>query len=480
METNIYALTDTHQECRNLCRIFSEILRDNDSKLPFLLLDGGDLFKGIYDKDLCVSTYLKFKKLLPNSLFFLTIGNNDFGFNEKDFEYFKNTVKIFENSGIKIVCANMKSLETGDYCDFIKRYEIANINGKKFLITGFCLNTSIIKNFGYEFESAPECFVKLIKQEVKEDYDYIIVLNHHWVDYSKKLKDYAKQNGINIDLIIGGHEHSKKEADYLNNIFYPHAFARSYYKFGFDEKITNVQEFACSGVDILPEFEYDLLNYEEKTELYKPLCKRVLNLFKYYSEPCALGTFISDNMCRVAKTDIAFHSTGFTMYPLKTEDSDVITKYDFEKVICAPTPIVKIDINIAQLKQVFENATLNRMYKNNGNARFVQCSQNIEITGKGDKINNTYKIIQIKINGEKLLDEYQNPIDTRIYTCATDKFIASGEQGFEVLKNIPYKIVYDEFGAEIPINKLLYNSLLLAQEKYPPNSEYPTFSLTDL
>ena len=51
METNIYAITDSHQESRNLSKLLSGVYNfEKDSKTPFLLLDSGDLFKGIYDK----------------------------------------------------------------------------------------------------------------------------------------------------------------------------------------------------------------------------------------------------------------------------------------------------------------------------------------------------------------------------------------------------------------------------------------------
>ena len=95
----------------------------------------------------------------------------------------------------------------------------------------------------------------------------------------------------------------------------------------------------------------------------------------------------------------------------------------------------KIEISTAELKQVFENATINRMYRDRGNSRFVQCSQNITITGKKYPETKTYKIIQININGEDLLDENQNPINPdRKFSCTIDPYIGSGEQGFEVLK----------------------------------------------
>ena len=479
-DVRIYAITDSHQECRNLCALFSKITKfEQNSRNDFLLLDCGDIFKGIYDKDLCVEMYLKFKSLNPNAHIALTIGNNDFGFVANDFEYFKSAITRFKNNGIDFVCCNMKQISNGEYASLVPRYKIVELNGTKFLITGFCLNTSIIKNFGYEFENANIALLNLL-EKVNDAYDKLIILNHHWYNYSKELYEFAKNNNINIDLIIGGHEHSPISPDYERNIYYPLSFARSLYRIDFCNNVENSVEIGVDDSELLPDFEEDLSRYEQETELYKPVAKRVLNLYKWYSEPCALGTFISDNMKRVANTDIAFHSTGFTMFSLKTSDSDVITKYDFEKVICASTPIVKVALNIAQLKRIFENATLRRMYKNNGNARFLQCSQNICIRGKGNPEDKTYKIIQIEINGEKLLDEFQNPIDDRkIYTCAIDEFISKGEQGFELLKFLDKEYVEYE-NKQVHLNELLLDSLKKAQNLYPPNTQYPVFKLIDL
>ncbi len=478
MKTRIYALTDSHQEARNLSKIFSAITDfEKNNKFPFVVLDCGDLFKGIYDKDLIVNFYLNFKKLNPNAQFVVALGNNDFGFTSADFDYLKVILSKFKTAGINFVCANLK--QDGKYSDLCPRFKIINIDRKKILITGFCMQTSVVKRFGYEFENEQKSFENLINS-VKEEYDKIIVLNHHWYPYSKSLKDYANSVGIKIDLIIGGHEHSPIEPDFENNIFYPLAFARTFYQMTLDKNVENIHQYSIKDFNILPEFEQPLIEYEEKTQLYKPFAKRVLNLWKRYSEPCPLGTFISDNMKKIAQTDIAFHSTGFSMYSLSTDDSDVITKYDFERVICASTPIQKIEINIEQLKKVFENATLRRMYKDNGNARFLQCSNNIKIVGKPLPQEKSYKILQIEINGKKLLDENSNPINKfQKYTCAIDSFIGAGEQGFEVLKNIE-KIPVLVNNEPVQLNKLLYNSLIEAQNSYPSKTQYPVFVLKDL
>ncbi len=471
--TNIYAITDSHQESRNLSRLLSGIYTtEKDSNEPFLVLDAGDLFKGIYDKELSINAYLKLKSLLPQAQIFITIGNNDFGFKKADFEYLKSTIERFEHAGISVICANLTPTLT-------PRYKIIEINNTKYLITGFCLNNSCAKKFNCELLPPEETFRTLINS-ITEPYDKIIVLNHHWYTYSLSLKNFAKENNINIDLIIGGHEHSPIPPDFENNIFYPLSFARTMFKMEDENGLKNIIQIPVDDIEFTPEFEAPINEYEALTKLKEPIAKRVLNLTKKYSDPCPLGTFISDNMKKIGNTDIALHSTGFSMYPLKLEDSNFITKYDLDKVICASTAIETVELSIKDLKEIFENAAKFRMYRDRGNSRFLQCSRNITITGKQNPQDKTYKIMQISINNENLLDENQNPIDDfRKFTCTIDSYIGSGEQGFETLKPLP-KIKVIQEGKEVRINELLYDALKQAEQDFDGNPEYPSWQFIDI
>lgn len=479
MNTNIYAITDSHQESRNLSRLLSGIYSlEKSSKNPFLILDAGDLFKGIYDKDLSVNAYLKIKELIPQSQIFITIGNNDFGFKKADFEYLKSTIEKFAKAGINVVCANIIDNSTQKSVDWVDRYKIITINNQRILITGFCLNNSCANKFKCTLVEIKQSLKELINK-IKEPYDKLIILNHHWYSDSKNLYDYAKENNIKPDLIIGGHEHSKIEPDYENNIFYPYSFARSLYKIEMGSEINSVEEISVENFDFVPDFEIPIIEYEQKTKLKEPIAKRVLNLPKKYSEACPLGTFISDCMKKAGNTDIAFHSTGFSMYPLRLEESDIITKYDIQRVMCAASTIEKIEITSLQLKKVFENTAKNRMLKDRGNARFLQCSQNIKITGHGDYTSGEYTILQIEIDGEKLLDKNQNPINPeRKFTCTIDPYIGSGEQGFAVLKDIPKTKILQE-GKELPINELFENSLIEVSKHLETPRTYPSFQYID-
>lgn len=481
METRIYALTDSHQECRNLSAILSGIYNfEKDNTEPFLILDGGDLFKGVYDKNLSVNAYLKIKELLPQANIFLTLGNNDFGFKKEDFEYLKSTVKKFESVGIHFVCANLYETKTDKTAAFLPQYKVIKINGQKILISGFCVNNSCCQKFGYTLKPLCDSYKNLI-ESIKEEYDKIIILCHHWYPYSKELQEYSKTIGAEINLIIGGHEHSPIPADFERNIFYPLSFARSLYKMKLTKKIENIEQIPLSNFHTIEKLEKPLKIYENKTKLHKPIIKRVLNLTKKYSDPCPLGTFISDNMKELGKTDIAFHSTGFTMYNLSLEDSPYITKYDLDKVICqGSSHICTVELSVDEIKKIFENATKFRMYKNRGNSRFLQCSKNISITGLADNENKTYKILQINIDGENLLDENQNPIDNnRKYSCTLDSYIANGEQGFDILRNLEKKPILNQ-EKPISLNTLLYNALRQAEKRNYPSGQYPSFKLIDI
>lgn len=480
MKTNIYAITDSHQEVRNLCRLLSGIYNyEKGLDNPFLMLDCGDLFKGIYEKDLSVNSYIKLKQLLPQSQIIMTLGNNDFGFCQSDFEYLKSTIDRFRENDIYFVCGNLFNKDTNVHSELVPQYKIVCINGKRILVTGFCVNTSCANKFGYNLISPIDCFEEVIKS-VKEPYDKIIVLNHHWYPYSKELKNFAKTKGIKINLIIGGHEHSPIKADFGDNIFYPFSFARSMYKMTLDNTFENIKEIPVENFEIDRFFEKPIIDFEKKTGLLEKVADRVIDLPKKYSDFCQLGTFISDNMRDIGHTDIAFHSTGYTMAPLFLKDSPIITNYDLKRVICAGTEIEKIGINVEQLKKVFENATKNRMLKNQGNSRFIQCSQNIKVVGKGNEKDNSYKILQIEIDGKKLLDENANPIDTsRIFTATIDPYIGKGEQGFDVLKDIPKtKILIN--GKGVKINELFKNALIFYSKNPPTSSEYPKAVMVDL
>ena len=75
--TAIRAVTDSHQEARAESEFLSKVAEDAKKQNNILLLNCGDLFCGVYSRDLMSDLYLQFKKSNPNVEVVMTIGNND-------------------------------------------------------------------------------------------------------------------------------------------------------------------------------------------------------------------------------------------------------------------------------------------------------------------------------------------------------------------------------------------------------------------
>ena len=98
---DVFALTDSHQETRKLCRLFSKIIE----KAPTggkntLICDCGDLFKGIYDKELSIESYEILRRQLPEAKIVLALGNNDFGFNLDSFKFLQTASRRLDRKSV--------------------------------------------------------------------------------------------------------------------------------------------------------------------------------------------------------------------------------------------------------------------------------------------------------------------------------------------------------------------------------------------
>ncbi len=485
--TRIYALTDSHQYTRDKCILLSKIIEDAKKNNNVLALDCGDLFKGIYPRELEVESYIEAKKVVPNLEIAINIGNNDPGFNQESFEFFKKSVKQLDKSGIHVISANIWDKKTNERIDGIKPYAIIDRDGDRAFVTGFCINNLTQTAYGVRSEDSKKVLENLKDSIKKEKPDSIIILNHDWFTQSEELAEFAKKQGIKIDLLIGGHEHEKFEPNIQQKIYYPEAFNRSMYSFDLvrtneGNSLRNIQKFVAETMNnIEPRLESRIKDAEERTHLLEEKMPSVIDFTKRYSQPCSLGTFLADTMKELTNSDVGFFSTGFLMASIPYKQGKMITQYDLKKTMTANCPVEKVELTPDILKAVFENALKNRMFTDKGNARFLQCSQNIKLVGIANQYAKTYTLKQIYVNNEALLDELTGePLEpNRIITCAIDPFIGSGGQGYNILKSLE-KEKYTENGTEISMNAILENSLLKASKKYPPGSKYPQFEIIDL
>ena len=298
--TNIYAMSDTHQDTRKTCALLTQIMDDN--KDNSLILNCGDMFKGIYPRDLERDVYIKLKEARPEAQMVMTLGNNDFGFFKESVDYLAKTIKTFTENGIQTVCANIFDA-SGKRPEWLKPYSVVEIDGDRTFVTGMCIDNINTAKFGIVPKKSNEVVDELVDAINKEKPDNVVLLNHDYKQSSQKLvKEFAKK-GVNIDLVIGGHDHEKVNADTELNIYHPQSFADSMYKMKLvnvdgQKTLQDVTEIENGSV-IAEIFENELIKYENETGLYDNIAKSTLHLPKTYSTPCALGSFLADEIKEV-------------------------------------------------------------------------------------------------------------------------------------------------------------------------------------
>ncbi|MBR1977431.1 5'-nucleotidase C-terminal domain-containing protein [bacterium] len=481
--TRVYAITDSHQETRKTSAFLSRIINNEKDNKNVLFLCGGDIFKGIYPRPLERDIYLKTKKAKPDMEMITTIGNNDFGFNNVQLSFLKDTLKTFSENGIHTVCANVFK-ENGEHLDNVKPYVTIERDGDKSFVTGFCINNINVKKEGIVAKPQEEVLDEVIEAIKKEKPQNIIILNHDHVASSDKIMDYCKEKGISVSLLVGGHEHDFIPHKNNSKIYYPEAFSNIMYKMdlvnnGKETNIQDVEMIKNENLDVDEIFAGEIKEFEAETGLLDNIMPSVLNLTRHYEKTCPLGSFLADEMQKVADSDIAFFSTGFLSTGLPYKKDSHITNYIFNKALSAPTPVKKVELTGNELKTVFQHALNVHTYKK-ANPRFLQLSNNIKLEGVGDDKLQKFILKQIYINNEPLLDTEGEVKDkNRTYTCAIDSFLSEGGQGYEILAKKPSEVVLKN-GEPAKINEVLLNALKEAEEKYPKGSEYPFAQVIEL
>ncbi len=483
---HIFALTDSHQEARKLCCLFSGIVdMAPDKGKNTLICDSGDLFKGIYNRDLCVESYMMLRRQLPEAKIVLAVGNNDFGFNAEDLKFLQRTSRTFNQANIHLLCANLLDIKTQKCPDWVDPYILLEINHKKIMVMSFCFTQVNLRKHGLYLANIAETFLHY-KETIKHiEPDALIILNHALMPDSLVLADTAAVAGVRIDLMIGGHEHAIVPPDVNRHIYYPQAYSRTMlmfklsYHHGMQPELIFSGEISCRNCNILPTFETPLSVYEQSCGLNIPVAPSTLNLERQYANPSPIGTFITDQMRAAAHADIALLSTGFICHALRFEAGKMLTHYNIERAFSAETPLQTVILHPDELQAVFNNALRYRYILGSGNSYFLQASQNIAVDCM-KKSDNTGEIKQIYINNEPLLDDDGQPLHPQdSYLCAIDPYIGAGEHGFDVLRSLDKETLLRN-NQLIKIKDLFLKGIKDAVQKYSAGSSYPAYKLTDI
>lgn len=482
--TRIYAISDSHQETRKVGAFLSRILDKSKSDKNVLFLNGGDIFKGVYPGELERDAYIKMKEVKPDMEMVMTLGNNDFGFYKEHLDFLIETVKNFALKGIKVVCANIFKSD-GNRPEWLKPYTTVTLDGDRTLVTGFCIDNISAAKFGILPKKQDEVLEEIMDAVRKEKPDNVIILNHDYMPVSRHLREKCAKEGINVDVIIGGHDHEIVPPDTEHHIYYPEAFGTSMYEFDLvndngKKQIENLQTTKNNpDMKIHSCFLSDLEKFEKESKLLDGIVPCTLHLPKVYSDACSLGSFLADNMKKYAGCDVGFFSTGFLMKPMEYKPDSFITLYKLKKTMTAENPVKKVELTAADLGEIFKHSMKGYGY-GESNPKFLQCSNNMRLEGKNIPEEQRWELRQIYINDEPLFDSEMKPINPdKKYTCAIDWYISEGGQGFKTLQEAQKEEIYID-GELLKINDALLKGLIDAAKTYPKGMEYPHFEITKL
>lgn len=412
--TKFYSFTDIHQNADKHCKLINGILKFAKKNKNVVVLDNGDIFKGIYPKKSIVDNYLVAKKINPDIEFVYNVGNNDPGYDSIDKKVFHEYVKKLNDANVHVISANIVDENTGRPIPGIKPYTVIERDGDKLLYTGFVVNKIVQRTSGMASKDVIQSFRNIadeIKAVMKKEHcKGFVILLHDTESIALRLKEEAAKYNLFPEFIIGGHVHHP----YINpdkKIYYPEPFGAS--MLNLDLKI-NDREHKISKVKEIPSFNYglgvfkkDILSTQKEEGYFKPIARSITELGynyeeKYGMEATELGTFYADGIKKVSNSDVGLvpKSWIYDTFPKKTDG--YVNKMDI--LISLPQPfksIKQLNITSEELKRICQDQI---NYKN----RIFEASQNFEM-----ELNSNREVVQIKIDGKPLFDENGKPINPK-------------------------------------------------------------------
>lgn len=359
-------------------------------------------------------------------LSFYTVGNHELDF----------------GTGVLLdfISANNASCVTANYKvdnKYICEPQIKVINGIKIGFAGLVdseaftlekpkVDPQFLKRVNVENEI--EKAKKIVEYFKKERVDLIVFCTHIGLDKDKELSKNVKD----IDIIIGGDSHTKIDNYERSGNTYI-VQAEAYGKFlgkmdlGIKEKDLICVDSELIELNEAVNPDNEVLNFlEEKRQFLKAKLDQVIaendcflngERTSVRSEETNLGDLITDFLKDYFNTDIAIYNGGGIRSSI---DIGKVTKGDIYRVLPFST-------NNTEVLQISGEILLNML---NYNATQVGKGGFLQVSGLTFELEPNVGVRNVMINGQ--------PLDlNKIYTLATNSFIARGGDGYDMLKNIP-------------------------------------------
>jgi 2',3'-cyclic-nucleotide 2'-phosphodiesterase (5'-nucleotidase family) len=457
-----------------------------NAKKRIMYLDCGDYFQGtpIVDRTRGAVMIDMMNRLAVDAA---TIGNHEF-----DYSY-PNLVEQMKKRNFPVVCCNVFEKATGRLPEFAQPYTVFTHKGTKIGVIGIdtpeTATISFEKNVKDVVFADPVPLVKpIIKKLRQAGVDFILVLSH--LGFDADLKFAAEVEGI--DLILGGHTHLlKKEIVWAEPFNTPviHSGSSCEHAGVIHLNLDNPAEPVISfesvplyvaeiGEDPRIKAIEDEYLKDLKVEMQKVIGRTEVNLFRGISGgDSPEGSLVADAMLKYSGADFAFINFGGVRQPFFKGD---ITVEDVFMVQPFDNYVEILEINGFQLRDLIERSLSNdTKLVDDEDRKTTLANFNMKAEGTKLVVGPDYGYLLpagLKITFDPALpkmkrivkletDKGEDIVAEKIYKVALNDFVASGGDGFSVLKDYKNRNKMD---------LLVRDALIKYIQENPPISSRPS------
>ncbi len=363
---------------------------------------------------------------------YATFGNHEF-----DFEPGPLRERIKE-SKFGWIAANVIDLKTGKTFADVPPYVIREFNGVKVGIFGLVLpETKTTSKPGPDLEFRDPC--ETAKQMVSELHSQgakvVVALTHLSMREDKEVARCA-----DVDVIIGGHEHSLLESHAGRApIFKMTSDARELGQIDLNISQTTGElesiDWKVIKIDKSIKGDPEFAAVERKyatllTKLSRPVGTSSVALNAKSAEnrtqETNVGNLVADSFRKALVSDVGFMNGGSIRADALIPAGRIIVR-DVLSILPFGNKLVKIEVTGATLRAALEHG-VSRIAPGAEPGGFPQVS-GIQFSFDARKPAGS-RVQEVKVNGQPLNE-------TRKYTVATSQFLAGGGDGYEMLKGSP-------------------------------------------
>ena len=429
--TTLYHTSDTHgffypRHGQGGFAALASVLKNGPQ--PYLLLDSGDFSNGTVETR--NSKGLKATQLMNRMGYAAsTVGNHEFDFKNDNFP------AIMASVNFPILAANFFEKDTLKYPPHIQPYAFFDVGGVKVAAIGLANRTPTNPATDYVYTDPFEALGNALEKVEKENPNIVVVLVHDSVNDQRHgdkpyVEEIAKKFGGRVHVVFGGHAHvivQNKEENgvlfvesgcYLNNV--------SKVTVETDDKTGKVVSAKSELIPLVVEKvgeDKEIKKFADSLRepgVDEPIGVTAAKLSKSPKKgqmDSPLNDWIADLIRAYAGTDIAIHNNGGTRVDLP---KGPITRREIIEVHPFDNMVSRVKVNGKFLK---------KFIKNGFSPKSLFTYSGLEITYKVNK-KGKIKSIKILFNGK--------PLENRkIYTIATNAYVAGGGSEGRSFKQIP-------------------------------------------